>query len=199
MAHPHDVGDLLERKIDVCYGHVDVDGDGVFEEADVMALAARMIAYQNVPFDAPESLALFQGFKEFIYSIARHLGISGGQISPQQWREGMIGAFAENPEAFDEVFRPLASAIWRLCDRDGDGRVDAEEFLCFQKAVGTSAQNRQIAFDKLDLNGDGSLSVEEILSAYKDYYTSRDPAAPGNWLYGDVWDADIWDGTKVKL
>ncbi|MFJ8208697.1 EF-hand domain-containing protein [Streptomyces sp. NPDC096033] len=199
MANPQNVGDLLERKIDVCFGHVDVNGDGVFEEADVMALAARMISYQGVAFDAPQAQQLFKAFQVFVRNIAGELGLTSGQIGPDQWRKGMIGTFGENPALFDKVFRPLAESIWKLCDKNGDGHVDAEEFLCFQKAVGSSPENRQIAFERLDLNKDGVLSVEEILSAYKDYYTSRDPEAPGNWLYGDVWEAEIWDGTKVRL
>lgn len=189
MGSPQSVGNLLERKIDVCFGHVDVDGDGYFEMADVMAMAAKMVAFQNVPFDSPEAQLLFQRFQEFMNNVARNLDVDGdGKITPEEWRKGMIGTFGGNTALFDDWFRPLAEAIWGLCDRDGDGRVEAHEFLCFQRAVGTSPENRQKAFDQLDRNGDGSLSVEEILSAYRDYYTSSDPKAPGNWLYGDIWD-----------
>ncbi|GAU70890.1 hypothetical protein SSP35_23_00800 [Streptomyces sp. NBRC 110611] len=200
MANLGTEGDLLERKIDVCFGHVDVDGDGFFDSADVMAMAARIITFQEIPFGSEKALGLFAGFQEFMQNILAHLDVDGdGRISPEEWRKGIIGVFGEKPEEFDALFRPLAQAIWRVCDRDDDGTVSAEEFRCFQKAVGSSEKNQQLAFEKLDINGDGSLSVDEILSAYREYYTSRDPAARGNWLYGDVWDTHVPGAMKAGL
>ncbi|NUT02661.1 MAG: hypothetical protein HOV76_04230, partial [Hamadaea sp.] len=35
----------------------------------------------------------------------------------------------------------------------------------------------------VDADGDGRLSVLEVLDAIRDYYTSEDPASPGNLLY----------------
>ena len=36
----------------------------------------------------------------------------------------------------------------------------------------------------LDLDGDGTLSADEFTNAIIEYWTSRDPEAPGNWWTG---------------
>ncbi|MGW1509374.1 hypothetical protein [Streptomyces sp. NPDC002394] len=41
---PHEVDQLLDRRLDVCFGHGDQNGDGVLESADALALAARVVA-----------------------------------------------------------------------------------------------------------------------------------------------------------
>ncbi|MFD0329883.1 hypothetical protein ACFQZC_21005 [Streptacidiphilus monticola] len=40
------------------------------------------------------------------------------------------------------------------------------------------------AFAHLDTDGDGRLSAEEFVTAIIEFWTSRDPDAPGNWWTG---------------
>jgi Ca2+-binding EF-hand superfamily protein len=195
---PHDVTQLLDRKLDVCFGHGDQNGDGVLESADALALAARIVAYIGEPFGSDKAQNLFKAFGLFWQHVSAATDFNqDGRITPLEWRTGLRRAFAENEQGFTEGFRPLAEALWAICDRDDDGTVDAGEFACFQKAFGTSPENSQVAFSKLDRDGDGSLSVEELLTAWKEYYTSPDPDAAGNWLFGDIWRADLLEGARA--
>ncbi|MBB4984812.1 MULTISPECIES: EF-hand domain-containing protein [Streptomyces] len=197
---PHEVDQLLDRKLDVCFGHGDQNGDGVLESADALALAARIVAYIGEPFGSDKAQDLFKAFGLFWQHVSAATDLNkDGQVTPEEWRTGLRRAFAEDEAGFTAGFRPLAEALWAICDQDDDGSVDAPEFANFQKAFGTSEENSRIAFSKLDRDGDGSLSVDELLVAWKEYYTSPDPDAPGNWLFGDIWQKEIWDGTRVSL
>ncbi|WP_327093314.1 EF-hand domain-containing protein [Nonomuraea sp. NBC_01738] len=192
--------DLLNRKFDVCFGHGDVNGDGILERADCVALGARLVAYLDEPFDSPKALALFETFGRFWARLIDEFDDDGsGGLSPEEFRQGMRGAWVEDGGGFEAAFRPAAAALWQLCDKDGDGMVGAREFARFHTAFGTSAHNSRVSFEKLDRDGDGNLSVEELIDAWREYYTSADPDSPGNWLYGDIWQESIWDGTRVKL
>lgn len=197
---PHDVERLLDRKLDVCFGHGDQNDDGVLENSDALALAARIIACIGEPMNSPKSHALFDAFENFWQHVSKELGTNkDGQITPLEWRVGLERAFAADPKDFDNGFKPLAQALWNILDRDNDGNVEADEFASFHKAFGTSPANSRISFEHLDTDKDGKLSVEELLTAWQEYYTSEDPDAPGNWLYGDVFGEEIWEGTKVHL
>ncbi|MFD6877298.1 MULTISPECIES: hypothetical protein [unclassified Streptomyces] len=54
------------------------------------------------------------------------------------------------------------------------------------KSLGASPADLKVAFAKLDTDGDGTLGREEIRRATEEYYTSEDPTAPGNWLFGNL-------------
>ncbi|MBP2472117.1 Ca2+-binding EF-hand superfamily protein [Crossiella equi] len=180
--------DLLDRKIDVFFSHLDQNGDGQLETADALALAARIVAYVGEPFSSPKAHALFDALEIFWQAVNRHMDpVEDGLINPDEWRDGMRRAFAMNPIGFEEGFRPLAEATLNLLDRDNDGRVTTVEFAAFQRASGTSPGNSIYAFSRLDRDGDGALSVAELLTAWREFYTSFEANAPGNWLYGDIW------------
>jgi hypothetical protein len=51
---------------------------------------------------------------------------------------------------------------------------------------GSAVPNSEAAFAALDLNADGALSVEELVQATREYYTSPDPSALGNNLFGPL-------------
>jgi Ca2+-binding EF-hand superfamily protein len=197
---PHDVPDLLDRKFDVCFGHGDTNGDGVLESADALALAARIIAFLGESFSSPKAHALLEAFENFWKNLQPQLDSNhDGKITPLEWRTGLREAFARDPKDFDNGFKPLAAALFSICDRDDDGKVAPIEFAGFHKAFGMSPHQSLIAFEHLDSDRNGYLSPTELVTAWQEFYTSDDPNAAGNWLYGDVWDESIWEGTKVKL
>ncbi|MFC8722787.1 EF-hand domain-containing protein, partial [Kitasatospora sp. NPDC057198] len=95
-------------------------------------------------------------------------------------------SLADDPAAAAATLGALARAFLAVADADGSGRVDADEFFAFQR--GHFPQLRRsdadAAFAHLDRDGDGALSAAEFESAIIEYWTSRDPAAPGNWWTG---------------
>jgi Ca2+-binding EF-hand superfamily protein len=195
LAEPKD---LLDRKFDICFTHGDVNGNGVLEKADTLALAARIVASLGEPENSPKAQKLFQVFENFWTHIQANIDFDkDGKITPEEWRKGLRQSFAENPQAYKEGFRPLAEATFTICDRDGDGFLQKSEIAKFHQAFGCSSANSQLAFEKLDIDGDGKLTIDELLSAWQEYYTSNEPDARGNWLYGDVWDNTVVIGRKT--
>ncbi|MFF3979689.1 EF-hand domain-containing protein [Streptomyces sp. NPDC001828] len=176
--------DLQDHKFDMCFGHADQNKDGVVDSADILTFAARVIAAVNEPFDSPKSTEMLRVCQNWWEGMASALDTNqDGKIDPQEYRVGMR-RLVGSKSAFEAASRPVATAIWKLCDRDNDGEVTAEEFSAVQLAFGTTPENARIGFEKLDLNGDGSLSVDELTIAFRDFYTSTDPSTNGNWLFG---------------
>jgi Ca2+-binding EF-hand superfamily protein len=138
---------------------------------------------------APTSLKgkhLLDHFDELWVEIATHADIdSSGAISPAEFRTAMISAYIDG-QKFDLTFRPAAIALAALCDGDGDGAITVEDFGTMQAAFGTTDTDAVAAFQRLDLDHNGRLSVDELVKAAHEYYTSADPAAPGNYLYGPL-------------
>jgi hypothetical protein len=58
--------------------------------------------------------------------------------------------------------------------------------LLGQSVTGGSPQDMAHAFAKLDLDGNGTLDPEKIPTAVTEFFTSDDPKARGNWLYGPL-------------
>lgn len=201
MAAPSDLTaeELLDRKMDACYTHGDQNGNGVLTGGDARALAARIVAYSGEDFAGPKAQAVFDSFGQFWSVLSPAFDSDGdGGVSAEEWREGLKNTFMKDEDAFNRGFLPMAQAIFTLLDKSGDGKVQEQEFYAFQDAFGSSKENARLAFAKLDRDGSGHLSVEELLTAWREFYTSTDPEAAGNWLFGDVFGPDFWSTTGLK-
>ncbi|MBZ6131579.1 MULTISPECIES: EF-hand domain-containing protein [Streptomyces] len=178
---------LLHRKIDVCFRHFDTDDNGSIDREDLLTLGAQLLSKFGEPVTSPKGVALMDGMTRFWDALVAAADQDGDQrLSLDEYRACMTGAFVEAPEGFDTSFRPLAEAVCALLDTDGDGQVDEREFQAWQEVFRTAPEHRAEAFRKLDTDGSGKLTVDELLAAVREYYLSPDADATGNWLYGPV-------------
>lgn len=177
---------LLDLKLDRAFGHLDVNANGYIEHDDVVALVARLVAgFREVP-DSPRSKALAEGFEDFWRSLLVAVDADGDRrLTPEEWNDGMVRAFVDADSGFERHLRPAVEAVVRLADADGDDRIALPEFQVMQKAFGTRPAEVRDAFDHLDADGDGALTVDELIDAARRYYTGKGKAT-GDWLFGRI-------------
>ncbi|GAA5073621.1 EF-hand domain-containing protein [Nocardia iowensis] len=181
----------LANKIDLTFLHLDIDRNGLIERQDMLGLGSRLLLKFSEPTSTAKGQALLEAFDRFWDALAEHCDTDRDhQITPDEYRAGMIAAFVDGGK-FDDIFRPAARALAIVADTDGDGRIDQAEFQAMEAVLGISAEDSRMAFDKLDTDSDGALSVQEYLDAVRDYYTNPDPEAPGNWLYGPAFQTPL--------
>ncbi|MET9529278.1 MULTISPECIES: hypothetical protein [unclassified Streptomyces] len=202
MPTPHDIGTrLIERKVDVCFAHADHDADGRIELADVATLFTRILTYVGEPLGSRKAGAVFHAVQGFCDHMAAVTGWAPDHgVTPPEWREAMAKALVNGARDYDRHIRPVGEAIWRAVDRDDDDLIRLPEFTAFQRGMGTPGPNIRRAAETYGLRENGAgLPLTRVLDCHRDFYTSPDPDAPGNWLYGDVWSDTFWDGTKARL
>ncbi|NRQ39363.1 EF-hand domain-containing protein [Nonomuraea sp. NN258] len=179
--------DLLNHKLDRAFDHIDANGNGVVEREDLLGLGARILVGFG---ESPTSVAgsnLVDSFDGIWSTLSRTLerDDEGVGLSRDDFRSGMTTAFIAG-DRYDPVFRPATVAVAELCDPDRDGRIKPGEFRTMLSAFGIAYDHVDEAFDRLDRHGRGTLTVDELVVAAWQFYSSDDPNAAGNWLFGPL-------------
>ena len=69
-------------------------------------------------------------------------------------------------------------------DTDKDGKVSVPEYSAYLTAWGTTDAEIIEPFRRLDRDGDGYLTADELRQNAEEFFFSDDPEAAGNWLVG---------------
>ncbi|HEY8980611.1 MAG TPA: EF-hand domain-containing protein [Streptomyces sp.] len=177
--------DLLTMKIARGFDQLDADGDGRLTEHDHVLMgrrSARVLGYEEGSEAEREIVDAYVGIWRDV-----HLPFAGGADAIS--RDDFIAStrsLADDPEAAAATLGRVAEVFLSVADADGNGTVDPDEFFAFQTGhfPGLDRATADNAFRHLDRDGNGTLSREEFTAALVEYWTSRDPEAPGNWWTG---------------
>jgi Ca2+-binding EF-hand superfamily protein len=177
---------LQDLKLDRAFAHLDVDGDGHIERDDVLALGARLlIGFGEAPTSA-KGKDLVAALDALWDGLADELDLGrDGRLTTDDFRDGMAGAFVHGG-CYDPLLGPVVDAVARLCDTDDDGRIGLADLRTLHEAFGVDEGAAEPALARLDLDGSGRITTAELAEAAREYYTSDDPEALGNWLFGPL-------------
>ena len=150
----------------------DVDGSGSLERADFEKEAMQIARSFGKDPEGPEARELRDAFVGMFTHLAEQAGIpADGSLSEDQFVEAAGKLVGEGAEAsFNRVLGPVMRGIVGLCDKNADGQINGEEFATWLTAIGVDRSQAGDAFQKVDTNGNGELSVDELLAAVRAFH-----------------------------
>jgi hypothetical protein len=178
-----EVSPYRQRKLAARFVQHDVDGDGFLEEGDYQALSASLA--DRLAADGDTRAEIAAGFAEQWQQLCTYAGIDrGGRLSLAEYTTAMGAGIAGDPDGLDRAVLRTGLAVLRATDGDSDGFLDLSEWERLGQLLRVGDAKESFAL--LDTDGDGRLSSAEIAAAVRDFYTSDDPATPGNLVFGQV-------------
>ncbi|MFI0451547.1 EF-hand domain-containing protein [Actinomadura sp. 6N118] len=175
--------DLLSRKIGRHFDRIDVNGDGRIDQGDFALIVSLMREEFPEPSAEPKLNALNTAYQGLWERIRRDMDIdSDGTVSREEYVKYLQ---SDRKSSYRAAIQPVAKAIIDLADIDGDGMLDDRELAKVHRALNMDAKDHQAAMAKLDLDGDGRVSEAELVQALEEFFTSEDPEAGGNFLFGE--------------
>jgi Ca2+-binding EF-hand superfamily protein len=180
--------EILVRRYDKVFSLYDSNGNGYVETADFKRLQGQFLAAFGESPTSERGAYVARLWDDFWQALLTTMDrVADGRISHQEWQEGMA-RLAGDEASYNSVFTPLATAVFRLMDTDGDDKVGPAEWRSFQESIGNGGA-ADASFQLMDTNHNGYLTVEELADVVHEYLTDPTPDVRGAWLLGDLLEA----------
>ena len=169
-----------ERKLKGMFAAFDADGDGYLREEDFSALTTR---WSRLPGVAPgtELSARVETLLMGWWTALLETGDANGDGTVDL---GEVLLLVDKLPTMAEVVTATADTLFEAVDANGDGRISPEEHRRLVETWNGQPVDMTGIFQLLDQNNDGHLSRAGFAQLWQQFWTSDDPAEPGNWLCG---------------
>jgi Ca2+-binding EF-hand superfamily protein len=170
------------RKFTTLFELTDRNKDGRIDLADFTHYAQGIREERGWAADSPAVSGLVDGSTQWWREMVQHVGGDDKSISLAEFlafwdhlgRELAKGAVP--PWALDTCAR-----IHQALDTSGNGTVNEREYGVWLRSAGSTADPKTV-FAKLDTNGDGVVTLSEMMTLFAQFVLSDNPADPGNLL-----------------
>ena len=156
------------KKMKARFAALDVDKNGVINDADVALLAKNLAGYRKEGEDAEKR------YFEILKSVWSYgIGEGGQGANQDEFVQGMK-QFVTQPDARERV-NAYAAMVFGVIDADKNGVIDFDEFTQFHKAS-TNMTDELIKklFADADTNGDGVIQASEFEESVAKFLLSAD-------------------------
>ena len=141
---------------------VDTDGNGVWQREDGEELTRKLCEAFGYAPDSALGRAVANGQRALFDVMLAHMDANGDQeISRDEFAAGLSRTIEDRP-GFDTAVRAAAVALIQVADRDGNGVLDPAEYRQLAAVYGTSTDEAERAFSRLDLDRNGFVDTAEL-------------------------------------
>ncbi|KAK7574403.1 hypothetical protein V9T40_011594 [Parthenolecanium corni] len=169
------------RKMRTIHNLLDVNKDGIISYDDFTLLANRFVRLGNLPRDQQVE------FYEIIECMWKE---QWGCIDPynfittEQYLEDMKHVINDKDRR-KKVHR-LLPYLFMAVDKNHDGAISFSEYQLFFKCLGLSYQNAIAAFESIDLDKNGVLTIEEFVKLGREYFLSTNENEAAKLFWGPL-------------
>ncbi len=174
---------LQKRKMTRLFNLFDADKNGVIERVDYETIIQSFAQIRGWQEGSASYNLLYDNFMRLWHKMLQELDRNNdNQVTLEDFLEDRDHVLHD--ESRYQARIKVGQLLFAMLDRDGDGQGTVEELKLFYRGLRIDETLANEVFPKLDLNGDGYISLKEFLQIGYDFHYSNDPDAPGNWLFG---------------
>lgn len=180
------LSELRTRKFTALFACFDFDKNGVLEKADYEHFAHNLSQAYDLRPGSTQYAAMYaetMALWEFIHTVADKDG--DHRISTAEFIDA-YGAMTNDDTTFQQLLMSYAEYVIRTGDRDGDGRLDENEYATILWCYGISDGAARTAFRHLVTDGSDYLTNAAMEKVFAEFFRSDDPNVAGNWMIGPL-------------
>jgi Ca2+-binding EF-hand superfamily protein len=174
------ISEFGTRALAARFEHWDRNHSGCIEWTDLAESARRVGEAFGRAADSSEQRAVTESCRQFWQTLVQHADVDfDGRISQDEYVAAFTNEVMADVGTFDRVYRRLLEDVVTLADASGDGKLNAEEYTRLMQSWYNAEESDAIAaFRHVDLDGDGFLTLDEMIRSATDFYLSEDPILP---------------------
>ena len=175
------------KKLTHFFKILDVDKNGVWQKQDFIHLAENLCLALNIEQGTSQYHEVIRKCKKMYNIIFTHVPKANSDaISLEYWLDYFDGDMhsIEYQVIVEDFIELTVNNVFEIFDQNHDGGISLKEYVDMFRVYGIDITYTQKGFESLDKDRNRQISREELEVALREFFTSPDVQAKGNWTFG---------------
>ena len=180
------LSEIQQKKINHLFNVLDINKNGSLQLDDFVQVSEDIIEHLNVDRNSRAGQLILIRANRLFVQLLIDTGQPELSISLWDWMKFFEKEVsAEKSGSLDSYIFRTTFHLFALFDLNDDNQISMEEYSNMWSIYRIPKESCDKSFRLLDHNNDLVISAEEMISGLNDFFTSSDPGAPGNFIFGE--------------
>lgn len=176
--------DIQTRKLTKLFGLYDANDDGILEQQDFIALATRLTNLRQGLQASPHHEQILAHLQQDWTCLCKTADKNcDARITLKEWLAYYEHILDDIKQYASRVIA-LVTLLFAAFDQDNDGQISEREWINLLSLFNVLPIYASSIFLNLDVNQDGVLNQDEVLTLIHDFFYINEPSAPANFMFG---------------
>ena len=177
---------LQRIKLTNLFNLFDKDQDGLLTERDIFRIVDACAVQRGWDNGQKHHEALHRHFSMVWKSMLEAADKNKDEMLSAEELLALYYRTIQNEDEYKKVIIQIGIAVFSIFDANNDGQLSLPEYQAFYRVIGLEIDLAVEIYDKIDLDSNGMISIDELIVLLDQFFRSHDKNAPGNFLFGPV-------------